>query len=121
MTSKKKCLGNNLSSLLEMPTIPISLEKLVGKTESVKEPSVVSPFTLSSNTSLDTLAHDLGALKLEESMDSFINKYGSSHYESLDELLAASIQNSQFVNNYMAPPQKDSTNLFEGLGDLLEI
>lgn len=120
MTSKKQRLGNNLSSLLEASPLPLSLEKLVGKSSSKSKLSSTSSLILSPDLSLERLAEDLGAPQLETSIDLFIDKYGSSPYASLDELLDASIQKSQLEHTYMDTSKKESDNLFEGLGDLLD-
>lgn len=116
MTSKKNRLGNGFSSLLEANSVPLTLQKIVG--DSQKSTTVRNLFTLSPTASLDTLAEDLGALPLDNSMDLFIEQYGAPLYDSLDALLEASISNTSLTQSFTTQ-YTEKKNLFEGLEDLL--
>lgn len=119
MTAKKKPLGNNLSSLLEMDTLSLSLDKLVGSSSSTStsQPKVLS---LPTEIPLDVIAEDLGVTSPEDSIENFINQYSTPCYSSLDDLLTSSTSTST-LSSYCSPSKKvDKKHLFEGLDDLFD-
>lgn len=105
MKSKKKKISQ-LSMVLAEPLPAMSLEKLIGATAS---------FEATEETSLDTILNELESLEDEDAMSSFINKYGSATFESLDELLAAHLANPYELQVKAASSEK----LFEGLESIL--
>ena len=119
MTSKKKRLGNNLSSLLEMDNLSLSLEKLVGSPLAIPN-SQSKPLELTAEISLDSIAKDLGVTSPEDSMEDFINKYSSPTYDSLDALLLSSTSAANLTSSYTPSKSTDKKNLFEGLDDLFD-
>ena len=105
MKAKKKQVSQ-LNLILDEPLPAMTLEKLMGKEVSYKS---------TEETSLDVILNELETLEDENAMTSFIDKYGSSTFSSLDELLAAHLPNPYTLQVKAA----SHTSLFEGLDDLL--
>lgn len=105
MQSKKNKVSQ-LSMILDEPLPAMSLEKLIGTASSCKGHE---------ETSLDIILNELESLEEEDAMSSFINKYGSATFESLDELLAAHLSNPYELQVKAASSEK----LFEGLESIL--
>ena len=106
ITKSKKKKISQLSIILDEPLPAMSLGKLIGTASSYKA---------TKETSLETILDELESLEDENAMSSFINKYGSSTFESLDELLAAHLSNPYELQVKAASSDK----LFEGLESIL--
>lgn len=105
MNVKKKKVSQ-LNLILDEPLPAMSLQKLLGKDAS---------YHSTEETSLDLILSELENLEDENAMSSFIDKYGSSTFNSLDELLAAHLPNPYTLQTKTT----SHTNLFDGLDDLL--
>lgn len=106
-----------LQTILDAPITELSLEKLIGTQDAVSSAELqFNKEVLQDPPSLHSICAEIEALDDENSMEDFIDKYSSSTFTSLDELLT----------NHTARPYEfqvkasSSDKLFEGLDGLFD-
>lgn len=115
--SRKKGLSQHFDQLIQTETIALSLDKLLGDAaHTVPLPTLTYDTTLA----ITTLAQSLGCAALPDATDAFIQKHGSPYYATLDALIEASLTATASTQSPMNAQTHKPSQLFEGLGDLLE-
>ena len=119
MKSKKFTQNLSLSSSLDESLVNPSLSKLIGHSNSKSQSNPIRKFVIHDEINLeDTLKlfeepFNLEEVSMDEMIVSFANKYRSPTYTSLDELLAASSNQS----TYSPTTVKKLSDILDGLID----
>lgn len=118
---RTKTLGNfSLLDALETSSQTYSLDRIIGGDTKKNNNNSIKKFIPIDTRSLSDLAgsfeipleHTL-EVPLEDLMDSFITKHGSTSFHTLDELLASSLQ----PDTYQQKKLKSLSDILDGLID----
>lgn len=115
MKSKKNNICR-LNTILDETLPDMNLTKILGTSKSgqLHDP-ILSKSVLTDLASLESISTEFERLEDADAMSHFIEKYSSSHFKSLDELLAAHTSNPYEVKVQVS----SHDNLFEGLESIL--